>query len=382
MDFSWGEDEIALRADLRSYIDDNLMPGWTHFDRDLPTAETLAAAVAFCRGLAERGLLVPGWPKEYGGREISSWAKVVISEELRGIGEPRGPQYANTSWLGPALMNLGTDEQRAELLTAIAAGEAMWCQGFSEPDAGSDLSALRTAAERDGDVYIVNGQKIWTSYAHTANYCFLLVRTSKGENQRHGITILLVPMNLDGIEVREIGVLGIHHMLHEVFFNDVRVPVSCRLGPENEGWNIIRTLLANERSQTATYEQVDRGLDLLVEEARRAGVDTDSDRFLERVGSAAAATAADRVLKYAAIQASNDKSPEYSNLAAVSKAAAALMEAKASAAFIDVLGPTALLEDSRGDYQLVSAIETGIGGGSLEMQLNNIAWYVLKLPKG
>jgi alkylation response protein AidB-like acyl-CoA dehydrogenase len=382
MDFTWSDDEQALRAELRGYIAEHLAPGWQHLDRDMPTPAAIDAAVEFCQGLADRGLLTPAWAKEDGGRGASKWAQVVISEELRAAGEPRGAQYANVNWLGPAIRQLGTEEQRKELLGPIAAGEAMWCQGFSEPDAGSDLSALRTSAKRDGDHYIVNGQKIWTSYAHAADHCFLLVRTAREGNPRRGITVLLVPMDSEGIEVREIPTLGIHHMLHEVFFADVRVPVSCRLGAENQGWDLIRTLLANERTQVSIHEEADRGLDQLVSDAVEAGIDTEAESFWESLGRAAASAAASRVLNYVAVQAWSDGSRDYPNHAAVSKAAAAQMASDAAQAHIAVLGAEALLEPARGDYQLISAIESGIGGGSLEMQLNSIAWHVLGLPRG
>jgi alkylation response protein AidB-like acyl-CoA dehydrogenase len=381
VDFTWSDSEKTLRAELRAYVDEHQMPGWVHTDRDLPTAETVAAARAFCQGLAERGLLTPAWSEADGGRGASKWAQIVVSEELRSVGEPRGPQYTNVNWLGPAISQLGTDEQRKDLLRSIAAGDSMWCQGFSEPDAGSDLSALRTSAVREGDFYVVNGQKIWTSYAHAADHCFLLVRTAKSDNPRAGISVLLVPMDLNGIEVREIPTLGIHHMLHEVFFTDVHVPAGCLLGDENEGWTLIRTLLANERAQVALHEEVDRGLDQLVDEALAADVDFKSDSVWEILGSAAAATAAGRVLNYVAVQAWSDGSSEYSNLAAIYKASTARMTADAAKAHTDLLGAEALLESARGDYQLISAIESGIGGGSLEMQLNSIAWYVLGLPK-
>ena len=173
----------------------------------------------------------------------------------------------NANWIGPAILQLGSREQKQEHLAAIAAGRSNWAQGFSEPDAGSDLSALRTTAVRDGDYYVVNGQKMWTSYAHAASNIFLLVRTSKEANPRHGISILLVPMDTPGIEVREIPALHFSHLVHEVFFRDVRVPVSGRLGAENDGWSIIRTLLANERVGNARHEWVDRCLDRVFDEA-------------------------------------------------------------------------------------------------------------------
>jgi len=357
------------------------MPGWRSIDRDVRSAETIEASLEFCRGLAQQGLLTPAWPIEYGGAAASRWAQIVISEELRGAGEPRGPQYTNVNWIGPAIMKLGTEEQKARFLPPIAAGEAMWCQGFSEPDAGSDLSALRTFAELDGDDYMVNGQKIWTSYASAAHFCFLLVRTLRSENPRDGISILLVPMDSDGIEVREISTLGIHHMLHEVFFHNVRVPVALRLGEENEGWKIIRNLLANERTQTSVHEEVERSLDQLVAEARDLDIDIEDPLVADALGRAASAAAASRVLNYVAVQALSDDSDQYTNLASIYKASAAQMAVEAGRAFVAVLGAQSLDSTSAGDYRMISAIENGIGGGSTEMQLNAIAWQVLKLPK-
>jgi alkylation response protein AidB-like acyl-CoA dehydrogenase len=381
MDFSWSDSEIELRAKLREYIEENLKPGWRSIDRDVHDAETIEASLEFCRGLAELGLLTPAWPAEYGGEAASRWAQIVISEELRGAGEPRGPQYTNVNWIGPAIMKLGTDEQKAEFLPPIASGEAMWCQGFSEPDAGSDLSALRTFAERDGEEYVVNGQKIWTSYAAAANYCFLLVRTARSENPRDGISILLVPMDTEGIDVREIATLGIDHMLHEVFFHNVRVPVRNRLGAENEGWTIIRTLLANERTQTSLHEEVNRSLDQLVDETRDLGISIEDPATAISLGTAASWVAASRVLNYIAIQALSDGSDQYQNMASVYKASSAQMAGKANEAFLSILGARALTTASAGDYRMISAIETGIGGGSTEMQLNAIAWQILKLPR-
>ena len=381
MDFTWTKDEELLRRELRSYVEDHLMPGWTHTDRDMPTQHEIDEVIKFCRGLAERGLLIPAWPAEYGGRDASLWEQTVISEELWGVGEPRGPQYMIVNWIGPAFMQLGSEEQRQRYFGPIAAGEAMWCQGFSEPDSGSDLASLKTSAVRDGDSYVVNGQKIWTSYAHAADYCFLLVRTARTDNPRRGISVLVVPMDLPGIEVREIATLGVRHLVHEVFFTDVVVPVSCRLGGENEGWNIIRHLLASERVGNARHEWVDRSLDQLVDESLAENTDTGDERFWETLGRAAALTAASRVLNYAAVQAWSDDSAEFPQLAAIYRASMAQMELGAAHAFLDVLGPEALLESSRGDWQLVGGTLSSIGAGSLEMQLNNVARYVLHLPR-
>lgn len=379
MDFDWTAAEDALREELRAFVAERVRPDWTLYERDMPSSAEIDEVRAYCRDLAQRGLLTPHWPVEYGGRAASAWEQVVISEELWGAGEPRGPQYMNVTWIGPAIMMAGTEEQKARYLPAMSRGEAMWCQGFSEPGAGSDLAAMQTTARPDGTDYIVNGQKIWTSYAHAADHCFLLARTSPA---RHGITIFLVPMDLPGIEVREIPTLGFHHIVHEVFFTDVRVPVECRLGEENEGWTLIRTLLANERTGLARHEHADRQLDRLVDEAAAAGVPDDDPDVLVALGAAAAATAAARVLNYVAVDHRHHATPEQAGTASVYRTAMADMEHGITHAYLDVLGGNALDAESRGDYSLIFSTTSTIASGALEVQLNNVARHVLGLPKG
>jgi alkylation response protein AidB-like acyl-CoA dehydrogenase len=379
VDFDWSADEQRLRAELQAFVGEVVRPGWTLYDRDMPTAAELEAVRAYCLELAKRQLLTPHWPPEYGGRDASLWEQVVVSEELWGAGEPRGPQYMNITWIGPAIMKGGTDEQKARYLPPISRGDAMWCQGFSEPGAGSDLASLKTAARRDGDEYVVNGQKIWTSYAHVAEHCFLLVRTSP---ERYGISILLVPMDLPGIEVREIPTLGFDHLVHEVFFTDVRVPADCLLGAENDGWTLIRTILANERIGLARHEHADRSLDHLVAEFEARGGSLDDPAVLEALGSAAADTAAARVLNYVAVDHRHRDTPEHSTAASVYRAAMAQMEHEITHTYLDVLGTEGLSGDSRGDYSLIFSTTSTIASGTTEVQLNNIARHTLGLPKG
>jgi alkylation response protein AidB-like acyl-CoA dehydrogenase len=172
--------------------------------------------------------------------------------------EPRGAQYMGVNWVGPTIMRHGTAEQKEQHLPPIARGEVIWCQGFSEPDAGSDLASLQTAARRDGDGWRVSGQKIWTSYATMAQWCFLLARTSKGEKKQHGLTIFLVPMSDPAIEVRPIPcMLGPHH-LNEVFFDDLWVTEADVLGTVGEGWKVVQEVLAFERVGIARYARCER----------------------------------------------------------------------------------------------------------------------------
>ncbi|WP_433152934.1 acyl-CoA dehydrogenase family protein [Actinomadura nitritigenes] len=256
MDFTMGESATALRGDLRRLVAEHVPPGFLGAFTDDPS--DLETAQRFCRLLAERGLLCLAWPEEYGGAGASVWEQTVVREEMWAHHEPRGAQYMGVNWVGPTIMRHGTAEQRRRHLPPIARGEVIWCQGFSEPDAGSDLAALRTSARRDGDAWRVSGQKIWTSYATMAQWCFLLARTSTGERRQHGLTIFLVPMDAPGIEVRPIAsMMGPHH-LNEVFFSDLRVTGEDVLGAVDRGWEVVQEVLSFERVGIARYARCER----------------------------------------------------------------------------------------------------------------------------
>jgi len=256
VDFSMGEAATALRGDLRDLVREHVPAGFLGAFTDDPA--DLAAAQRFCRILAERGLLCLAWPEEFGGRGASVWEQTVVREEMWAHHEPRGAQYMGVNWVGPAIMRHGTAEQQRTHLPPIARGEVIWCQGFSEPDAGSDLASLRTAATRDGDEWRVSGQKIWTSYAAMAQWCFLLARTSRGEKKQQGLTVFLVPMSAPGIEVRPIRCLMGPHHLNEVFLGDVRVTEADVLGTVDAGWQVVQEVLAFERVGIARYARCER----------------------------------------------------------------------------------------------------------------------------
>jgi len=256
VDFSMGEAAAALRAELRGLVAGHVPADFLGAFTDDPA--DLEVAQRFCRLLAGRGLLCLAWPEEFGGRGASAWEQTVVREEMWAHHEPRGAQYMGVNWVGPAIMRHGTAEQRRVHLPPIARGEVTWCQGFSEPDAGSDLASLRTAARREGDGWRVSGQKIWTSYATMAQWCFLLARTSRGEKKQHGITVFLVPMSARGIEVRPIrSMMGPHH-LNEVFFDELRVSEADVLGRVDEGWRVVQEVLAYERVGIARYARCER----------------------------------------------------------------------------------------------------------------------------
>jgi alkylation response protein AidB-like acyl-CoA dehydrogenase len=256
MDFDMGEGVASLRRDLRGLIAEHIPAGYLGAFTDDPA--DLEIAQQFCRTLAERGLLCMAWPEEFGGRGASQWEQTAVREEMWAQHEPRGAQYMGVNWVGPTIMRHGTDEQRRQHLPPIARGEVIWCQGFSEPNAGSDLASLQTHAVRDGDGWRVSGQKIWTSYATMAQWCFLLARTSKGEKKQRGLSVFLVPMTAPGIEVRPIAtMLGPHH-LNEVFFDDVWVTEADLLGPLDEGWSVVQEVLSFERVGIARYARCER----------------------------------------------------------------------------------------------------------------------------
>jgi alkylation response protein AidB-like acyl-CoA dehydrogenase len=256
VDFEMGAKATQLRGELRELVNTHVPEGFLGAFTDDPA--DLETAQRFCRLLAERGLLCLSWPKEFGGGGASVWEQTVVREEMWAHHEPRGAQYMGVNWVGPTLMRYGTAEQQRKHLPMIARGEVIWCQGFSEPEAGSDLASLRTAARRDGDGWRISGQKIWTSYATMAQWCFLLARTSKGEKKQHGLTIFLVPMDDPAIQVRPIrAMLGPHH-LNEVFFDDLQVGESDVLGRVDEGWSIVADVLSFERVGIARYARCER----------------------------------------------------------------------------------------------------------------------------
>lgn len=256
MRFDMGEKAAALRTELRSLVNDNVPEHYLGAFTDDP--DDLEIAQRFCRLLAERELLCLAWPKEFGGGGASVWEQTVVREEMWAHHEPRGAQYMGVNWVGPIIMRHGTEEQQRRHLPPIARGEVIWCQGFSEPEAGSDLASLRTSARRDDDGWLVNGQKIWTSYATMAQWCFLLARTSHGERKQQGLTIFLVPMDDPGIQVRPIRtMLGPHH-LNEVFFDDLRVTEDAVLGTVDQGWSVVQDVMAFERVGIARYARCER----------------------------------------------------------------------------------------------------------------------------
>jgi len=247
MDLSYSPQEEAFRAQLRAWLQAN-PPG--------PEPDDLDAWVeygrAWQRKLYEAGWCGVAWPKEYGGRGATLIEQIIFQEEMARAGTPQLINLAGLTMGGPVLIEHGTDEQKRRHLQKILTAEEVWCQGFSEPNAGSDLAALSTRAERIGDEFVVNGQKVWTSFARYARWCMLLVRTDPQAAKHKGITFLLVDMQSPGITIRPLRQINGDDDFNELFFEDVRVPCANVIGAVNRGWEIAITTLMHER-QTLTF---------------------------------------------------------------------------------------------------------------------------------
>jgi alkylation response protein AidB-like acyl-CoA dehydrogenase len=378
MEFDWTPEQAAYRERLHDFIAAALPADWaTKSNYDPGSPYVVDFAREFCPALAAEGLLIPHWPVEHGGGGADPWFHWILGEEMFAVGEPRSYQYMNVNWIGPALLRYGTLAQQQLHIPQITAGTVFWCQGFSEPSAGSDLAALKTRAEPTNDGYLVNGQKIWTSAASFARYCFLLART--GPTKRD-ISCFLVPMDLPGIETREIMSMTGRRSLHEVFFTDVRITEDMRLGGENEGWAIVRSVLHNERIGAPRYIMAYRALDAAAEVLKKTGRFDDRD-VQAQIGQARAAVDASRLLCFRIIDG-RMKKRDPGGETNVARYALTLAD-RAVSDFIGEYMHDVLLAGTEQTIltQFRRAASTGLGSGAAEIQLDLVAQNFLELPR-
>ncbi len=381
MEFEWSDEHAAFRAEFRQFLRDTLPADWAEMSKDGPGSDAQAAfSRVFCGKMAERGWLTQHWPREYGGCAADPFRHAIVGEECWAVGEPRGAQYMNVNWIGPAIMQFGTDEQKALHLPGMARGEALWCQGFSEPEAGSDLASLRTRADVDGDDYVINGSKIWTSYVAGAATCILLVRTDGTTRGREGISVLLVPMDTHGVQAREIpSVIGARYF-HELFFNDARVPRGSLLGPEHRGWDVVQFALQFERVGAARYCRAALTLDEMVRLVRARGLDRDPV-VVDKLAEARAACEAARVLTYRVIDERAKGQPPSPNTQ-VARVASTQADKLVGDLALEIMGMDGLAYGSFADSNFRLAMTAGVAVGTTEVQLNLIASRLLGLPRG
>lgn len=375
MDFQWNAEQLAFRNRVRGFVAEHLPADWETQAHGPASTHQSHFAVEFCGRLAEFGLLVPHWPKRWGGADADPWTAFILAEEMWAAGEPRGGQYMNVNWIGPTLMRFGSERQQERYIPPMARGSTLWCQGFSEPEAGSDLASLRTRAEKIGTRYRINGQKIWTSYASHAETCFLLARTGAG---RDGISIFLVPMTTPGIIVREIPSLIGAGDIHEVFLDNVEVPGDALLGEEGQAWQIVRTALSLERVGIPRFALASRMLTRAVDRLRHAGRLFESAS--EQAMRARAACEAARLYSYHIVDQRRHGHPPGPE-ASAARYATVLAERHVAEFVVEHL-PDAL---AGGDPLLQAhhqrAVVAGIASGAAEIQLNLIASELLGLPR-
>ena len=265
MDFRFTDEQETFRGEVRRFLDDHLGEDWPGIDPDAYfTDENWPHIRQLTAKLAERGWLTLAWPEEYGGQGRPHIDQMIYSEETAYFRAPTRDVTIGTELVGPTLMLYGTDEQKSRFLPEIASGTAVYCQGFSEPESGSDLASLQLKAVEDGDDYVLNGPKVWTSGAHRATHCYLMARTDPEAPKHRGISVFIVDMDTPGIEVKPIiNMFGVHYF-NQIFFEDVRVPKANMVGETDRGWYVAATSLDFERSGVGRFGSNRRSLEELV----------------------------------------------------------------------------------------------------------------------
>ncbi|MFV0317435.1 MAG: acyl-CoA dehydrogenase family protein, partial [Microthrixaceae bacterium] len=273
MDLSYPPEAEEFRSEIRSWLETNLPDGWFDEGFEMSPEDKAAFNEEWTTKLHEGGWICATWPTEYGGKGLSTMQGVVLAEEFARAKAPMRADFFGDTLVGPTILMNGTEEQKKYFLPKILDGSMRWCQGFSEPDSGSDLASLKTTAVQDGDEWVINGQKVWTTQAQFADYCFVLARTDPDVKKQAGISYLLVPMKQDGIEVRGITQPDGTAEFNEVFFADARCPIDNVVGGINNGWKVANDTLGFERGMSATtgYRRFEEEYKLMVAKATENG---------------------------------------------------------------------------------------------------------------
>lgn len=389
MEFAWSKEEEAYRAELRALVRDNQPADWwqTYANDGPSNPKLMKYARGFGAKLAEKGHVVSHWPRAYGGRDATPWEHIILSEEMWSEGEPRSSLYLGSNWAGPAIMMFGTEEQKQLHLNNIAQGKVLWCQGFSEPEAGSDLASLRTRAERHPDGgYLINGRKIWTSYAHSADWIFVLARMGgqgdDGSKGRGAISVFLMPTNTPGLSFKTIRALHSAHDFHETVLDNVHVPDSMRMGEEGKGWDIVRAALHFERIGQAHYENSRRALERAIEILKERG-EFDDPVIQAQAASVHANLEAARMLVYKVIdqRAKNEPPSALTSIGRIAMIRSNHMVVNFVCSFLPDVMAEGDSMDGRIQWAFKFNIASGIAAGAAEVQLNLIS-SGLGLPKG
>ena len=395
-----------FRGEVRAWLESNLPKGWFDEGFELLPEQRKKFNEEWPSKLFAGGWICATWPKEYGGKGLTTLEGVVLNEEFARARAPMRADFFGDTLVGPTLLQWGTEEQKKEFLPQILSGKMRWCQGFSEPNSGSDLASLKTSAVLDGDEWVINGQKVWTTQGHHADYCFLLTRTDQNAPKHAGISYLLVPMKQPGVEVRGIVQPDGTAEFCEVFFTDARCPKDNVVGGVNNGWQVANSTLAFERGMSATtgYRRFEEEYKLMVSAARERGLIGDPkirQRLMQYFSKI-------QILKYNGLRSlgatlENKKDMGVIALGATNKMFWSEMHQRAMELALDIHGADAMLintgpkdggwpgaqRDKRRAGYPTSAMMSAfffsrsetIWGGTSQIQRNIVGERVLGLPK-
>jgi alkylation response protein AidB-like acyl-CoA dehydrogenase len=377
MDLTFTPEETAFRDELRGWLARNDAGPEPHGDEP----RHFAWRREWQRRLAADGWAGVHWPVEYGGRGATMTQSAIFFEELARHGAPLPGNVLGLLLAGPTIMAWGDDAQRERHLPPILSADEIWCQGFSEPEAGSDLAAVKTRALRDDDGWSITGQKVWTSYAHHAKWCMLLARTDSDGPRHQSLTYFLLDMDQPGVEVVPLRQITGEAHFNELFLEDARATDAQVLGRVGEGWRVAMTTLSNERAGLAFFHQVrmHQLLETLVREADAAGR-LDDPIVADRVADVGAQVEVLRLTAYRGLtrlETQGEPGPE----SALTKLMWSRANQQLTQLAVDVLGPTALTEQSRWSYELLRSKGNTLEGGTTEILKNIAAQRVLGLPR-
>ena len=405
MELGYSKEDEAFRAEIRAWLEENLPKGWFEPGFEMSADARKQFNDEWPSKLYGGGWICATWPKEYGGKGLTTMQGVVLAEEFANAKAPMRADFFGDTLVGPTILQWGTEEQKKEFLPKILSGQMRWCQGFSEPNSGSDLASLKTTAVLDGDEWVINGQKVWTTQGHHADYCFLLTRTDPDAPKHKGISYLLVPMHQEGIEVRGIVQPDGTAEFCEVFFTNARCPKDNVVGGVNNGWQVANSTLAFERGTSATtgYRRFEEEFNMMLKVAQSNGAIDDPVirqrmmRFYAKI----------QILKVHGLRSlsatlSNKRDLSVAAIGAFNKMYWSEMHKEAMELALDIYGASAMLVDVGSEFgwpgtardkrragypvsPMVSAFffsrsET-IWGGTSQIQRNIVGERVLGLPK-
>lgn len=404
MDLTYPAEAEEFRIEIRAWLEENLPAGYGEDGFKQSAEEREAFNSEWVNKLFDGGWICASWPTEYGGKGLTTMQSVVLAEEFERAGASMRADFFGDTLVGPTILQWGTEAQKKQFIPGILNGSTSWCQGFSEPGSGSDLAALNCKAELDGDEWVINGQKVWTTQAQNANYCFLLARTDSDVPRHAGISYLLVPMDQPGIEVRPIKQVDSSQEFNEVFFSDARCAKDDVVGGLNNGWKVAMTTLGFERGTSATtgYRRFEKELDIIVEAARKNGK-IDDPLIRQRLAWAWSKVKIMQIHGLRSLASVLNKDHKAAAIGAMNKMNWSEYHRTVMELYLDILGPEAqILRGSAGseatpgvraragsaEYPVslmqasfyFSRSET-IWGGTAEIQRNIVGERVLGLPK-